>query len=211
MATNKQTYGVLDNVVLTYVKVAEPTTKYQSTDLEYSIDAVVEKSVAKQWNKDFPKQKAKELEKEEFESKYKIEAPFEGEDVYVIKLKKAATKNGVAFDEKFRPRLLIENDDGERTDVTVSRLCSNGVKAKVSYRITENDFGRFGQLNNILVKEDDFVEYVSQSGGVGSEFGGKPVAASEPAKESATKARANKETTKVTPVSVDDDSDQAPF
>ena len=152
MADKNQNFGVLDNVVLSYVKVAESTKKFQSEDLEYSIDAIVEKSVAKQWNKDFPKQKAKEFEKEEFESKYKIEAPFDGDEVFVIKLKKPATKNGVAFDEKFRPRLLLESNDGGRTDITVSRLCSNGVKAKVSYRITVNEFGRFSQLNNILVK-----------------------------------------------------------
>jgi len=207
MADNKSQYGVLDNAILAYVKVAETTKKYQSEDLEYSVDAIVEKAVAKQWNKDFPKQKAKELDKEDFEAKYKIEAPFSGDEVYIIKLKKAATKNGVAFDEKFRPRLLLEDSDGERTDVTTSRLCSNGVKAKVSYRITSNDFGRFGQLNNILVQEDDFVEYVSQSGGVGSEFGGKVATKSEPAKESVTKARANKG--KVD--NDDSDSNESPF
>lgn len=211
MADNKQKYGVLENVVLAYVKVAEPTTKYQSTDLEYSVDAIVEKSVAKQWNKDFPKQKAKELEKDEFESKYKMEAPFEGDDIFVIKLKKAATKNGVAFDEKFRPRLLVENDEGERTDVTVSRLCSNGVKAKVSYRITENDFGRFGQLNNILVKEDDFIEYVSQAAGAGSEFGGKVAKVTEPENKIATEARASKAEVKAKPAHVDEKDDDAPF
>ena len=211
MADNKQTYGVLDNAVLAYVKVAESTKKFQSEDLEYSVDAIVEKAVAKQWNKDFPKQKAKEFDKDEFESKYKIEAPFSGDEVFVIKLKKAATKNGVAFDEKFRPRLLLENSDGDRTDVTVSRLCSNGVKAKVSYRITSNDFGKFGQLNNILVQEEDFVEYVSQSGGVGSEFGGKSVKTAEPEKESATKARANKEPAKAKAAHVEDDSMDAPF
>lgn len=212
MADNSKKFGVLENVVLAYVKVAEPSPKYQSTDTEYSVDAIVEKVVAKQWNKDFPKQKAKEFERDEFEAKFKMEAPFSGDEVYVIKLKKPATKGGVAFDEKFRPRLLIEDADGERTDVTVSRLCSNGTKAKVSYRITENDFGRFSQLNNILVKEDDFIEYVSQAG-VGSEFGGKPVKVAEPENEAATKARANKaakEEPKQEPVE-EDDPDSIPF
>lgn len=220
MAENK--FGVLNNVVLAYVKVAESTKKYQSEDLEYSIDAIVEKSVAKAWNKEFPKQKAKEFDAEDFKTKYKFDPPFGGDEVYVVKLKKAATKEGVVFDEKFRPRLLIDGQDGVRTDITTSRLCSNGVKAKVSYRVTENTFGIFAQLNNILVQEDDFVEYKSSKGNQGWEFGDAEVIV-EPAQESATKARANKEAEKKAPktaeqapktaeqASENDDDDSSPF
>ncbi len=191
MTDQKQKYGILENVTFAYVKVAEPSLKYQSTDTEYSVDAIVEKAVAKKWNKEFPKQKAKELDKDEFEKKYKIESPYDEDEVYVIKLKKPHTKNGKEFDEKYRPRLMIEDSKGVRTDVTVSRLCANGSKGKVSYRLMSNEFGTFAQLQNILIDEKDFIEYKSQSGSIGSEFGIAEVVV-EAENESATKHRANK-------------------
>lgn len=209
-------YGVLDNAVFAYAKLAEKSKKYQSEDTEYSIDCIVEKSVAKAWNKEFPKQKAKEIDVDDFKEKYKMEAPFDGEEVYIIKLKKGASRDGEDFDEKFRPNVLLDTEDGERVNITTSRLIANGSRGKASYYIKENDFGRFGQLNNILMDEDGFIEYVS-SGGAGSEFGDKKsVSRAEAPKESATKARANKEAEKPVkkakkesePVAEDDD---APF
>jgi hypothetical protein len=187
-----QTYGVLENVVLAYAKLAEPTLKYQSTDLVYEVDCIVEKAVAKAWSKQFAKQKAKEYDAEDFKTKFKMDPPFGGDEVFVIKMRKAATKDGEVFDEKYRPKVLLDTKDGERVEITTSRLISNGSVAKVSYRITENSFGIFGQLNNILMDEDGFKEYVSTGGAAGSEFGdSKPVKQEAPRKE-ATEARASK-------------------
>lgn len=190
---DKQTYGVLDNVVLAYAKLAEPVKKYQSEDLVYEVDCIVEKSVAKSFNKQFAKQKAKELDAEEFKEKFKMDPPFGGDEVYIIKMRKPASKDGEMYDEKYRPKVLLDTADGERVEITRSRLISNGSKAKVSYRITENTFGTFAQINNVLMDEDGFIEYKSSGGGaVGSEFGdAKPVKV-EAENESATKARANK-------------------
>lgn len=176
----EQTYGVLDNVVLCYAKLDVPTKKYESEDLVYEVDCVVDKPVAKVWNKQFTKQKAKEFDKEDFESKYKIDAPFGGDEVYIIKMRKPATKDGVVFEEKFRPKVLLDMADGERVDITTSRKISNGSKAKVSYRITENKFGTFGLLNNVLMDEDGFIEYTSNGGSAGTEFDGKSASKVEP-------------------------------
>lgn len=210
---DKQTYGVLENVTLAYAKLAEPTKKYQSEDLVYEVDCIVDKATAKAWNKQFAKQKAKEFDREDFEAKFKMDAPYAGDEIYVIKMRKAATKDGEVFDTKYRPKVLLDMKDGERVDITTSRLVSNGSKARVSYRITENSFGVFGQLNNILMDEDGFKEYVSSGGyDAGSEFDGKSVTKAEEPKESATKARATKETKK--PVQQDEDEpddSQSPF
>lgn len=205
---DKQTYGVLENVVLAYAKLAEPVKKYQSEDLLYEVDCIVDKATAKAHNKQFPKQKAKEFDAEEFTEKFKMEPPFGGDEVYVIKMRKPASKDGEMYDEKYRPKVLLDTKDGERVDITKSRLISNGSKAKVSYRITENSFGTFAQLNNILMDEDGFIEYVSSGGAApGSEFGdAKPVKV-EAEKESATKARASKQKqADVAPQGDDDDS-----
>ena len=227
----KQTYGVLDNVVLCYAKLDVPTKKYESEDLVYEVDCIVDKPTAKAWNKSFTKQKAKEFEKDEFESKYKIDAPFDGDEVYIIKMRKPATKDGVVFEEKFRPKVLLDMADGERVDITTSRKISNGSKAKVSYRITENKFGTFGLLNNVLMNEDGFIEYTSNGGSAGTEFDGKGASKVEPTSANLArdkKAKIEKELNEPEPPEEkkaakpvkptkpskpvdDDDSDSAPF
>ncbi len=189
MADSK--YGVIENVVFAFAKIAEPTKKYESDDTTYEIDCIVNKEQYKAWNKEFPKQKGKEYDREDFEARFKIDAPYSGDEVYVLKLRKAASKDGEVFDTKYRPRVLLDTNDGERVDITESRLISNGSKGKVSYYITENSFGKFGQLQTVLMEEDDFKEYKS-SGGAGSEFGERKPVKVEPAKEGVVKARANK-------------------
>ncbi len=210
---------VMKNVVVAYAKIAEASKKYESEDTEYTIDCVVDKPTAKQWNKDFPKQKAKEFDLEEFEQKFKMESPYSGDEVYVIKLKKGATKNGEAFDEKFRPKVFLDtNEDGVRvrTDITVSRLIGNGTIADVSYRVNENKFGVFAQLNNIRINEENFKEYISTGGkGAGSEFDGDDEAPvekrKEPENKAATQARASKAKAKPEPEEEDDDDQSSPF
>jgi hypothetical protein len=208
---DKNQYGVLNNVVLAYAKIGEPVKKFQSEDLVYEVDCIVDKATAKAFNKQFAKQKAKEFDAEEFQQKFKMEPPFGGEEVYVIKMRKPASKDGEMYDEKYRPRVLLDTKDGERVEITTSRLISNGSKAKVSYRITENSFGTFAQLNNILMDEDGFIEYKSSGGGVaGSEFGdAKPVKA-EAAREEVTQGRAARSAAKKPEPEMEDD-EQAPF
>lgn len=231
MATVKKqdNVKVLKNVPVAFAKIAEPGKKYKSEDLEYVIDCIVDKATAKAWNKEFPKQKAKEFEAAEFEEKFKMASPFgEDDEVFVIKLKKAATKakdndifdgkpNPKSFDDKYRPKVFLDTlEDGVkiRTEITVSRLISNGTIADVSYRTTDNDFGHFAHLQNIRIDEDKFKEYV-QSGGAGSEFdddNAPTETRKEPENESATKARANKAAkAKPEPEPEDDDEDQAPY
>lgn len=190
---------VLKGVTLAYAKLAEPSTKYKSEDLEYSVDVIVDKATAKTWNKKFSKQKAKEYDLEEFQEKFKMDSPYDDDEVYVIKLKKGASKDGEMFDPKFRPKVLLDvMEDGVkvRTDITVSRLISNGTVADVSYRIVENDFGTFGHLQNVRIDEENFKEYISSGGkGVGSEFDDDDDVVEtrkEPENENATKARAKK-------------------
>jgi len=79
------------NAVFGYVKLQQPDFKFGSTtEKEFTVDCIVEKSDAKAWNKKYPKQKAKELDRADFEKIYKIDAPYEGDEIYVIKMKKPA-------------------------------------------------------------------------------------------------------------------------
>lgn len=213
---DKNQYGVLNNVVLAYAKLGEPVKKYQSEDLVYEVDCIVEKAVAKAWNKEFAKQKAKEYDAAEFTEKFKMEPPFSGDEVYVIKMRKPASKDGEMYDEKYRPKVLLDTADGERVEITTSRLISNGSKAKVSYRVTENSFGKFGQLNNVLMDEEGFIEYKSSGGVAGSEFdgGAKPIKQEAP-RADVTSGRAARSTAKQATKEYDEPTqeelDSAPF
>jgi hypothetical protein len=106
--------------------------------------------------------------------------------------------------------VFVDFDNGDRVDITESRLIANGSYGKVSYRVTENKFGTFAKLGNVLMDEAGFKEYVSSGGGVaGNEFGSKTVKKEE-AKESATKARASK-AKQVEQEPEEDLNDSAPF
>lgn len=177
--------------VLVYTKLLEPQLKYKElVASEYSTGLIVPKAAAKAYKKVF-KGAVKELDAEEFAEKYNFERPFPEEDeVFILKFAKGAVdKTGKAFDAKFRPKLLINTAEG-KVDVTTTKKVANGVKALVSYRCNINDFGTFAELRNILVQEDDFVEYVGGAGEAGSEFDTVAKPASTPAKAPAAKAKA---------------------
>lgn len=193
MADKKSNFGVVEGMFV-FAKLAEASLKYQSKDTEYVISVIVDEDTADKWDSEFKKQPAKKIKANEFEGKYKVALPvnLKGEkNVYEIKLKKDATKDGEPFYPEHRPKVFVDYDNGDRVDITESRLLANGSFGKVSYRVTSNDFGTFAKLANVLLTEEGFKEYVSQGGAPGNEFGSKPVKKEEPRKE-ATQARAAK-------------------
>lgn len=159
---------IIDNVTFAYVKIQSPVAKYQSADTEFTVDCIVSKAQAKAWNKEFPKQKAKEVDNEEFEAKYKIPPVFEDQDSqYVIKVKKPHIKNGKELPATYRPR-VFERIGDKNVDVTFDKLPANGSFGQLSYSVRTNDFGTFSQLNSILITK--MIEYKSKAG-TGSDFG----------------------------------------
>lgn len=215
MADKKQTFGVLEGT-LVYAKVAEASLKYQSKDTEYTISVIVNEDAADAWDEQFKKQPAKKVKASEFEGKYKIPLPTElkGEkNVYEIKLKKDATKDGEPFFPEHRPKVFVDYDNGDRVEITESRLIANGSVGKVSYRISTNDFGTFAKLNNVLMTEEGFKEYVSTGGAAGSEFGDVKEVKKEAPRKEATQARSAKEPKKAPKEEAEDESDStdAPF
>jgi hypothetical protein len=210
----KAQFGVLEGT-LVYVKVAQPDTKYESTDLEWSVEVIVDEETAEGWDEQFKKQPSKKVKVADFEQRYKIPCPIEGvKNVYSIKLKRAATNDGVPVDEKFAPKVFLDDEDGERTDITRSRLLANGSFGKVSYYISENGFGRFSRLQNVLLDTKGFKEYI-RSGGTGvapgGEFGEVKAVKVEPASEAATNSRPAKPAKKLVVEQESDDSESSPF
>lgn len=175
-----KTKGKIKDVVFCYVKMQQGSFKYQSkTELEYCVDCIVPKDVAKAFKKMFPKNGFKEIDTEEFEDKYKIPPVHPNADEqFIIKLKanaqvkvdipKANLKAGddVPYEWNTRPKAYVPVDGGIK-DITMTTLISNGSKGDVAFRINENSYGSFPQLTGILVKE--LIEYEQQ--GQETDFG----------------------------------------
>lgn len=141
---------------LLYVCIQQPTKKYESDETEWKVSLVVDKKQAKEWNKRFSKQKAKEIDNAEFESIYKIQPPFsEQDEQYVLKISQNThTADGK---EMYQPRVYEDIGANNVVEITNTKLVGNGSKGSVGYTVVENKFGTFAKLNALLVT--DLIEY----------------------------------------------------
>lgn len=183
---------------LLYVCIQQPTKKYESEATEWKVSVVVDKKTAKEWNKRFSKQKAKEIDNAEFENVYKITPPVDGQDEqYVIKISQNThTSDGK---EMYQPRVYEDIGSNNVVDVTDTKLVGNGSKGMVSYSVVENKFGTFAKLDALLVT--DLIEY--QKAG-GNPFGRNVVTGSVSKKDSVV-------TKQDTPIVDEDDDSELPF
>ena len=157
--------------VFAYAKIQEPAFKYQSTtEKEFSIDIIVDKATAKAFGKQFPKQKGKQVDNDDFEEIYKMPPPFPDQDEqYVLKLKRPAQyKDGKPLPESYWPKVM-QKKGGKAVQIPREVLVGNGSSGKVSYDVNENDYGTFAKLKNILV--EDLKEYKKNGGSGADDFG----------------------------------------
>lgn len=150
---------VINAKSLNWVKIQKADTRFEPT---YSVDAEITAKDAKVWNKQFPKQKAKNIDREEYIEKFKREPDGSGDDFYYITVKKKAVydKDGVEtpIPAKFRPRVLVKGEGGKLRDETSTTLVGNGSKGAVQYEINTHDkFGTFAHL--VAIRVDELVEY----------------------------------------------------
>lgn len=176
----KKVTGKVEGVTFAYVKLQSGSTKYQSKDLEYTVDIIVDKATAKEFKKAYPKNSVKDYDNAEFTSKFKIDPPYPNQDEqFVVKLKAAAQLKAdapavnlvagdlIPYEWNSRPKVFVPAEGGVE-DVTLNTLVANGSKGDVAFTVNSNDFGTFPQLAGILVK--DLIEYEA-SGGSASVFG----------------------------------------
>lgn len=159
------------SAVFAYAKIQEPAFKYQSTtEKEFSIDLIVDKATAKAFGKQFPKQKGKTVDNDDFEEIYKMPPPFPDQDEqYVLKLKRPAQyKDGKPLPESYWPKVM-QKKGGKAVQIPREVLVGNGSTGKVSYDVNENDYGTFAKLKNILV--EDLKEYKKTGGSGADDFG----------------------------------------
>ena len=162
---------VIEGVGFYYTKIQKSVLKYQSqTEKEFVVDVHVDKATAKAWNKEFVKNKAKEMDYDDFVEKFGAENAIGSEEQFFIKLKKRSnytdkvTQELKDIPDAFRPRVLLDDGNGELEDVTFTKLVGNGSKGVVQYEINENSFGKFANLAAIKVDELVVVEQGDSAG-----------------------------------------------
>ena len=155
--------------ILAYVKLQQPDFKYGSTtEKEFAVNLIVDKPTAKAWNKEFPKQKAKEVDRADFEKSYKIAPPTDDDEFFVLSIRKPAQyKDGNPIPDAMRPRAFIKGENGKLQDITKDVLIANGSVGTVSYDVKDNDFGHFSSLKAVRV--DQLIEY-KKKGGASNDF-----------------------------------------
>lgn len=155
--------------VLAYAKVNEPANKYQSEEKEFSIDIIVDKATFKAFGKLYQKQKGKAVDNDDFQTIYKIDVPFPDQDEqYVLKLKKSAQyKDGNLIPKQYWPK-VAQKVNGKAQPLA-GVLIANGSTGTVSFDVTENSYGTFAKLRNVLV--ENLIEYKKAGGDAGDDFG----------------------------------------
>lgn len=148
---------------------------------EWKASIVVDEDFADTWDAEYPKQPAKQIKTAEFETVYKIPAPFpEQRKQYIITLRKnTKLGNGNEVPEQYHPQVLVKAN-GALQNITKTKLVANGSKGAISVEHYDGKMGSFARLKNVLVT--DLIEYVKEAsagGQAGSEFG-EVVAESKP-------------------------------
>lgn len=166
---------VIEGVGFYYAKIQQASPKFNPEEgNEYSVDAHVDKATAKAWNKEFSKNKAKEMEYEKFVEKFGVENAIGDDDQFFIKLKKAetykhkTTGEDTPIPEAFRPRVLLDDGEGNLEDVTFTKLVGNGSKGVMQYEINENKYGKFANL--VAIKIDELVVYEAKTSDTSDKF-----------------------------------------
>lgn len=157
--------AMLQGVYLYYVKIAEPGTKYKSTDKQYSVDVLATKEDLSAYRGVFDKAHISKLELEEFVEKFRTQPPYEANMYYVVKLK-ADINEFNAPDGKF-PVKVYEPVGNKVKDITKEKLVGNGSKGDVAIYINATkSYGTHPRLEGVLVTE--LKEFVR--GGNGGSF-----------------------------------------
>ena len=138
---------------------------------EWKASIVVSEDDADEWNDAYPKQKAKEVKTSEFETVYKVAAPFADQrKQYIITLRKnTKLANGNPVPPQYTPK-VFQQKGKILADITNTTLVANGSEGQISVDHYDAKMGPVARLKN--VKVDTLIEYVKADASYesGSEF-----------------------------------------
>ena len=162
--------AVIKDVYAAWIKVAQAAENFNQDGYEWVCDFVMSEKQMKDFKKKYPAKKNsfKEILNNEFEKKFKMDAPFpDQEEQCVIKLKQATKKaNG---EPNKQPKVYLNTGavkDGKPVleDITqTSQMVGNGSKVAVSVsEFTPKSGPAQGKMTCFLsgIRVDDLVEYV---------------------------------------------------
>lgn len=158
---------------LVFVQLDTPKPCYDAEKgTEYKASIVVSEDDADEWNDAYPKQKAKEVKTSEFESVYKVAAPFPDQrKQYIITLRKnTKLANGNPVPPQYTPK-VFQQKGKTLVEITNTTLVANGSEGQISVDHYDAKMGPVARLKN--VKVDVLIEYVKPEGSSyesGSEF-----------------------------------------
>lgn len=158
--------------VLVYVQLDTPKPCFDAEKgTEWKASIVVSEDDADEWNDAYPKQKAKEVKTSEFESVYKVAAPFADQrKQYIITLRKnTKLANGNPVPPQYTPK-VFQQKGKILADITNTTLVANGSEGQISVDHYDAKMGPVARLKN--VKVDTLIEYVKADASYesGSEF-----------------------------------------
>lgn len=161
--------GFINGVTFLYACIQEPITKWESTELEYSVKVVVDEDTFDTWTDKFPKNGKVKIKTDNFKEKYGIDPVYpEAKNQYILTLKIAAEdQNGNLIpDDSFkRPNVYMPATGGKVKDVTKSTLVGNGSKGDLQFWIAHTGKGDFPKLQAVMVRELIAYEKATSSGG----------------------------------------------
>ena len=158
--------------VLVYIQLDTPKPCFDAEKgTEWKASIVVSEDDADEWNDAYPKQKAKEVKTSEFESVYKVAAPFADQrKQYIITLRKnTKLANGNPVPTQYTPK-VFQQKGKILADITNTTLVANGSEGQISVDHYDAKMGPVARLKN--VKVDTLIEYVKADTSYesGSEF-----------------------------------------
>lgn len=193
MTTDKLPKGYINGVYFSYVCIANPKLKYESTEKEYSANIILSKEQAKAFksisiNGQKINKTIKEVDTTDFEKNHKFPAPYPDQDVqYYITLTQNLKKtNGEPLPDFLHPVVYKSLDNGATENITNVEI-GNGSFGDVAYTQYAGKKGITVKLSALLVK--DLVVYSRASSdpwaaACVSTVGVKPTVASTPTAKS---------------------------
>lgn len=155
-------YMKIDNVTFGKLSIRFPEKKYQSDEMIYRAECVIDKKDWKELKKQFKKGSFDTIDNDEFEGRLKFKPPFEDEDEQHVarfsakttfKDKKTGEQKPLEDSMELRPKVYEVMPDGSEVDITKSKYCNNGSKGHIVVAVSDTSFGTMAYLKSVHLTE----------------------------------------------------------
>lgn len=157
-------YMQIDNVTFGKLSVRFPEKKYQSDEMIFRAECVVDKKDYKELKKLFKKGSFEQIDTEDFQARLKFEPPYPDEDEqHVVRFsaktnykdKKSGEQKPLEYDMDLHPK-IYEVVNGEYVDITKTKYVNNGSKGSIVVAVSDTSFGTMAYLKAV------YLDYVNE-------------------------------------------------